>query len=319
MTVSLPKNWIENQRLKQGDPLEIDFLPDGSLSISRIRDEKEEPARKVITVNPGETGAHVMRKLIASYLAGFDIIEVQARERLDLSIKKEVKEFTRLVIGPEVIEENATSLVLHDLSDPAELPQRKCVRRMHLLVKSMHLDAMISFETSDEDLAMDVIDRDIDVDRLYLMVVKQYNMILKDRKLADKLGVNVFEGVNLMLVARLLERIGDHAEKIARMSIGRSKDERDRDLILALKDLSGRAVKLLDSAVDSMFRKDISLANSTIDMGEDLVRDCEIIGPKIEEYVHGVVESTVLDSVLRTAMYAIDIAETAINMAITSE
>jgi len=319
MTVSLPKSWIESQGLKRGDPLEIDFLPDGSLSISRIRNEKEEPARKVIKVNPGETGTHVMRKLIASYLAGFNIIEVRAGKRLELGIKKEVKEFTRLVIGPEVIEENTTSLVLHDLSDPAELPQRKCVRRMHLLVRSMHLDAMTSFETSDEDLAKDVIDRDMDVDRLYLMVAKQYNMILKDRRLADKLGINVFDGMNLMLAARMLERIGDHAEKIARITMGRSKDERDRDLILALKGLSGRAVKLLDSAVDSIFRKDISLANSIIDMGEDLVQDCEALGPKVEGYVHGVVENTVLDSVLRTAMYAIDIAETAINMAITSD
>jgi len=319
MTVSLPKRWVEERGLRQGDPLEMEILKDGSLSLNNVGGERDEPMKKIVEVSGGEIGSHIIRKLIAAYLAGFDIIEVRSKERLDLSIKKEVKEFSRLAIGPEVIDETANTLVLHDLSDPAELPQRKCVRRMHLLASSMHRDAMIAFETGDEELARDVIDRDLDVDRLYLMVVKQYNLILKDRKISEKIGVDVFDGMNLMLAARLIERIGDHAEKIAKMSIGRSKEERDKKLLPFLKDLSERSIFLLDKAVESLFKKDVFEANAVIDTGEELVRDCEKLKPSIESTVCGVVENTVLDSVLRSSMYAIDIAETAINMAMNSK
>lgn len=319
MTVSLPKRWVEEQGLRQGDPVEIDVLRDGSLSLSSVIGEKDEPVRKVVDVGKDELGPHLMRKLIAAYLAGYDIIEVRSPQRLDYELKREVKEFSRLVIGPEVIDETSNSLVLHDLSDPAELPQRKCVRRMHLLVNSMHKDAITAFEEHDDGLARDVIDRDLDVDRLYLMVVKQYNLILKDRRISEKIGVGIFEGMNLMLAARLIERIGDHAEKIARTSLIRH-DEGDDRMRKKLRGLSKRAIDILDKAVESLFKRNINEANLVIDDGSKLVDDCERLRPGGDiKGCASLDENTVLDSILRTAMYSIDIAETAINLTMNKD
>ena len=319
MTVSLPKRWVEQQGLRRGDPLEVEMLRDGSISLSSVLNERDERRKKTVYVNKDEMGSHLMRKLIAAYLAGYDIIEVRSQERLDFELKREVKEFSKLVIGPEVIDETSNSLVLHDLSDPAELPQRKCVRRMHLLVNSMHKDAITSFNEKDQDLAKDVIDRDLDVDRLYLMVVKQYNLILKDRKISEKIGVDVFEGMNLMLVARLIERIGDHAEKIARTSL-LHREKGSRAIVKELQELSDRAIKILDESVDALFKLDIHEANLVIDEGGQLVEDCEKLKPGGEiKGCAGMHENTVLDSILRTAMYSIDIAETAINLTMNSD
>jgi phosphate uptake regulator len=319
MTVSLPKRWVEEQGLKQGDPLEVNVLRDGSLSLNSVIGERDEQARKIVNVDKNEVGQHLMRKLIAAYLAGYDIIEVRSTTRLDYELKREVKEFSRLVIGPEVIEETSNSIVLLDLSDPAELPQRKCVRRMHLLVNSMHKDAIMAFEENDDSLAKDVIDRDLDVDRLYLMVVKQYNLILKDRRISEKIGVDVFEGMNLMLAARLIERIGDHAEKIAHTSLI-PHDEGDDNILKRLRGLSERAVKILDNAVESLFKRDIDEANLVIDEGSKLVEDCERLKPGGDIKVcTSLNENTVLDSILRTVMYSIDIAETAINLTMNKD
>ncbi|NYT11483.1 MAG: phosphate uptake regulator PhoU [Methanomassiliicoccales archaeon] len=319
MTVSLPKRWVQEQGLKQGDPLEVNVLRDGSLSLNSVIGERDEQVRKIVNVDKDEVGQHLMRKLIAAYLAGYDIIEVRSTARLDYELKREIKEFSRLVIGPEVIEETSNSIVLLDLSDPAELPQRKCVRRMHLLVNSMHRDAITAFEENDDSLARDVIDRDLDVDRLYLMVVKQYNLILKDRRISEKIGVDVFEGMNLMLAARLIERIGDHAEKIARTSL-MPHDEGDDKMRKNLRGLSERAVKILDNAVESLFKRDIDEANLVIDEGSKLVEDCELLKPGGDiKGCTSLNENTILDSILRTAMYSIDIAETAINLTINKD
>jgi len=319
MTVSLPKSWVEQNGLRQGDPLEVDLMRDGTLSLSSVLGERDEPNKKTVHVDRDEMGSHLMRKLIAAYLAGYDIIEVRAQDRLDFELKREVKEFSRLVIGPEVIDETSNSLVLHDLSDPGELPQRKCVRRMHLLVSSMHKDAITAFEENDEGLARDVIDRDLDVDRLYLMVVKQYNLILKDRRISEKIGVDVFEGVNLMLAARLIERIGDHAEKIARTSLLHG-GKGNKSLMKYLKLLSDRAIDTLNKSVESLFKRDIHEANLVIDEGAKLVEDCESLRPGGDSRgCSSLYENTVLDSVLRTAMYSIDIAETAINVTMNAD
>ena len=219
MTISLPKDWIKSNSIKPGDSLAIRVMADGTISIDPKMDRAKTESRKVIWVEADESKEHLTRKLIGAYLAGYNIIEVRSKDRLDLELKHAVKEISRMVIGPEVIEETSNTIVMHDLSDPVELPQEKCVRRMHLIVGSMHKDAIMALRESDSALAKDVIDRDADVDRLYWMAVKQYNMILKDRKLSEKIGVDIFEGMNLMLVARGIERIGDHAEKIANNTI----------------------------------------------------------------------------------------------------
>jgi phosphate uptake regulator len=315
MTVSLPKDWIEANSIKPGTPVVVRALPDGTICIDPKMQQDKEENRKIIMVDENETKEHLTRKLIGAYLAGYNIIEVRSKGRLDLELKHAVKEISRLVIGPEVIEETSNTLVLHDLSDPVELPQEKCVRRMHLIVDSMHKDAIVSLKEGDEALAQDVIDRDADVDRLYWMAVKQYNLILKDRRLSERIGVDIFEGMSLMLVARGIERIGDHAEKIANNSLTLAKSGNKINDLKEIGELSEWAVEILDMAMQAFFRKDIASANDIIDRGDDLVLKCQNLGgnARTPANVSTVVRTSVLDSITRTTMYAMDIAEVAIN------
>jgi phosphate uptake regulator len=321
MTVSLPKDWIVSNSIKPGDPVAVRVLPDGTISIDpKMRTEREE-SRKMIMTDEDESREHLTRKLIGAYLAGFNIIEVRSKTRLDLDLKHAVKEMSRLVIGPEVIEETSNTITLHDLSDPVELPQEKCVRRMQLLVGSMHKDAILALKDGDEALAKDVIDRDQDVDRLYWMAVKQYNMILKDRKLGEKIGVDIYEGLSLMLVARGVERIGDHAEKIANnviIAVQAGTKLGDLDDIWKL---SESAINVLDKAMEAFYLKDIRAANRIIDVGDELVQKCQDLnyGSRMPNSMAAIARTSVLDSITRTIMYAMDIAEVAINAAMRME
>jgi phosphate uptake regulator len=242
-------------------------------------------------------------------------LEIRSKDRLDHDIKHTIKEFARLVIGPEVIEETANSVVLHDLSDPVELPQEKCVRRMHLIAHSMHSDAMVAFVEGDVDLARDIIERDADVDRLYWMAVKQYNLIIKDRKLAEKIGIDIYEGMNLVLVARIIERIGDHAEKIAKNAEAAAELGEHIQEIDLMRSFSKESLGVLEKAIEAYFLKNIKNANTVIDKGEDLVGRCEMLSARLRSQHEpaAVVSTSVLDSIIRTTMYAMDVAEIAIN------
>jgi phosphate uptake regulator len=315
MTVSLPKDWINSQGLKAGDSVSIQVMPDGTVSVDPRSDRKKEPAKRMIRIDKEESEEHLTRKLIGAYLAGFNIIEVRSKDRMDHAIKHAIKDFARLVIGPEVIEETSNSIVMHDLSDPVELPQEKCVRRMHLIVSSMHKDAMEALRDRDVEMAHDIVDRDADVDRLYWMAVKQYNLIIKDRKLGERIGVDVYEGMNLMLVARGIERIGDHAEKIAKNAIVAAEAKvkmEDLDSILAL---SHRSMEVLDRSIEAFFLKDIGSANAAIDAGNVLVASLEKLSTEIRMPSNktAVVATNVIDSIIRTTMYSMDISEIAIN------
>ena len=152
---------------------------------------------------------------------------------------------------------------------------------MHLIVNSMHKDAMEAFKDGDLDMAHDIIDRDADVDRLYWMAVKQYNLIIKDRKLGERIGVDIYEGMNLMLVARGIERIGDHAEKIAKNVIIANETNVKMDGLGSILDLSSKALDVLDRSIDAFFLKDINSANAAIDAGNVLVQSLEKLSTQI--------------------------------------
>jgi phosphate uptake regulator len=317
MTVSLPKYWVDQQGLKAGDPVSMVPMPDGTISIDPRSDRKRETARRVIWIEPDVPKEHVTRMIIGAYLAGFNIIEIRSKVRMDAETKHAIKDLSKLIIGPEVIEETASSIVMHDLSDPVELPQEKCVRRMHLIISSMHKDVMEAINPVDIDMAHDVVERDADVDRLYWMAVKQYNLIMSDRRLSEKIGVDIFSGMNLMLVARCIERIGDHAEKIAKNVIMAKGQGIKIEKIEDLRKISASALNVLDRSIDSFFLKNIKNANAAIDMGEEVVRKCEELSAeaRAKHTPSAIVYTSIMDSVVRLTGYAIDISEIAINSA----
>jgi phosphate uptake regulator len=321
LTVSLPKSWVDQQNLKPGDPVSMVVLPDGTISVDPKTDRKRETQRCQIWLDPNETAEHLTRKLIGAYLAGFNIIEVRSKERLDHEMKHAIKDFSRLVIGPEVIEETSNSIVMHDLSDPVELPQEKCVRRMHLIVNSMHNDVMEAMKPLDVEMAHDIIERDGDVDRLYWMAVKQYNLILKDRKLSEKIGVDIFEGMNLVIIARGVERIGDHAEKIAKNVLLASERGLEFDKVDEMRKLSSSGLAVLEKAIESHLLKNIKTANAAIDTGNEVVARIERLSADVRSKHNeaAVIYSSILDSIIRVTMYAMDIAEIAINGAMRME
>src|SRR2546428_6071531 len=152
-------------------------------------------------------------KLIGAYIGGFSFIEMRCPSEMAPFVRKVAWEFSHMVIGPEVIEESRNAVIIQDLSDTAELSAEKCLRRMHLIVRAMHEDALEALRTHDEALARDVAQRDQDVDRLYWMVAKQYNVAHTTGGTANGAKSELH---NYRLIAKLLERIGDHAERIAR-------------------------------------------------------------------------------------------------------
>lgn len=321
MTVSLPKSWVNDNSIKAGDPVMVKVMPDGTVTIDPRMNQEKAESRKVIWVDSDESKEHLTRKLIGAYLAGYNVIEIRSKERLEYDLKHAIKELSRMVIGPEVIEETSNTVVLHDLSDPVELPQEKCVRRMHLIVNSMHKDAVLALNEADEALARDVIERDSDVDRLYWMAVKQYNLIMKDRKLSEKIGVDIYGGMTLLLVARGMERIGDHAEKIARNVINAIQAKAKFGDMAEISDLSSRSLSVLERSMESFFKMDIGSANLIIDEAEKLVQECQNLSSTIRlpSNVSAVTTTSVLDSIVRTTMYAMDIAEIAINAAMRQD
>ena len=134
--------------------------------------------------------------------------------RLIMGIYKVVSDLERIGDEAENIAERSILL--------AKEPPLKPYLNLTLMsehVKMMVEDAVISFFQRDVDLAKKVIERDDIVDELYHQLERELiTYVLEDAR-------NIRKAINLSFIARHLERMADHAENIAEMSIYWSEGE----------------------------------------------------------------------------------------------
>jgi len=315
--VSLPKRWVLDAGLKAGDTVFLETEGDGAVSV-RPRPADKVPMRRRLFEEKGEERRdHLLRKLIGAYIGGFSFIEIRFPSEMAPFVRRVAREFSHMVIGPEVIEESRNAVIIQDLSDTAELSAEKCLRRMHLIVRAMHEDALEALRTHDEALARDVAQRDQDVDRLYWMVAKQYN-VAHTAGAPPPNAASKIELHNSRLIAKLLERIGDHAERIARTYPTFAEGRLEPKLIKEMDAARESAMAILDKAFTALLTADVDAANEAVD---DLARHQKLIDGlshhvatrKGEELL---ALAAIVDSLGRTANYATDIAEIAIDHAV---
>jgi len=247
----------------------------------------------------------LIRELIGVYMAGYSKIELKAKGNIKSELRRAIMDFTRMVIGPEVIEESDNRVILKDLIDPSEFSQKKGLRRMYLIVKNMHRDAITAFEENDKDLARDIVQRDKDVDRLFWMITKHYNMLLSNPRLIETLDITGERSLSYMLVSRAMERIGDHAVRIAENVIN-LEDGFNGPLKEEIFEESEMAMTILEKSAEAFFREDLEELNQAIENRDELLeKNDQLMNQIKQEKKENVTPlSYIIESISRTGSYA---------------
>jgi len=315
--VSLPKHWVTASKLKEGDTVSMTIDSGGTLTLDPSFGTKKPSSRVEVLVGDDENELHFLRRLIGLYISGHDEIVIRGRARIPPEIRKIVGDFTRKVIGSEIVEESSTSVTIQDVADHSHLDMRKILRRMHLMSRSMHADAMEALKNCDRTLAENVLARDDEVDRLYWFISKQQSMILRDPAVARKMGIGISEASFYLSAAKALERIADHAARIAHSASALSSESLNEKLVKGMETYSSTVLSVLDRSVESMLKEDMLTANEVADESEQLRKDGEKLIEQIMNHrvKFAVPFSRVVESLERTALYSVDIAEIAINLA----
>lgn len=313
--VTLPKDWAEAQQIKKNDPLGLIAQPDGTLLVTRDITEGQFQREKMFDVSTIHDPTFLFRMLIGSYIAGYTTITITSKARLPAPVRMAVRDFTQMAIGPEVVEETDTSIILRDLLNPAEMPFENTIKRMFVIVKNMHIDAMTAFESRNRSLGDSVIARDNDVDRLQWLIARQTNIVLKNAHLARKMGVATNKVVNIYVISRIIERIGDHAVRIAENVIKIADTHIENEILGEIQKVSTLAMAIFDKSIASFFTMDLKAANKNIDQVEKLEETCENINRLImrEDPAHAIWLRSIVESVKRSGEYAGDVSESIIN------
>ncbi|HET8685830.1 MAG TPA: phosphate uptake regulator PhoU, partial [Methanosarcina sp.] len=243
--------------IETGMRVSIQAQPDGKLLIDPILEE-----RVIKTKRIDVTGCEVKeleRDIIAAYLHGYDRIQLSS-ERLLAEHKQTIRRVCYKLIGPEITEESSNCVVIQDLLNPNELPIKKGVQRMFLIAGSMQKDAVRAFKTIDYDLALDVSQRDDEVDRLYLLISKQFRSILCGGRMPNSAETNIEKYHEFRMAASSLERIADHAQKIANVA-SKLQQPVSYKVMEEIEKLNKAYIELVKQSVEALFDANTSLAN----------------------------------------------------------
>jgi Phosphate uptake regulator len=316
LIVSLPKTWANKVNLKGGDQVSLVQQSDGSLCV-RTRNVTEANLSKSIFIE-GKDGDILVRELIGAYIAGYNSIELRA-EKILARQRDTVRNTVNMLIGPEIIEETSDKIMLQDVLNPAELSVRKSIKRMFMITSSMQENAITALREKDFDLAKDVQARDSEVDKLFLLVSKQFRMVMRDISLADRFDMSMEEHLDLRLCASPLERIGDHAAKMSAMVEQIGYKPVPEKIIDDIAEMNRLSMKIVSDAIDALFKKNLDMAHATFAMKREATEKLQ----KIDESLLGMNSEVsmplgiILDSIDRTCDYGCNIAEIAINSAVS--
>jgi phosphate uptake regulator len=319
--ISLPIEWIRARNISKNDPLGIQQQADGSLLI--LPHPSPEPASREseLRVDDIANPTFLFRCMVGSYIAGHTSIRVVSSTTLPPALRAAARDFTRMTIGQQIVEETESVIVIRDLLNPTEMPFDSSIRRMYLLVKTMYKDALLSLKNHQGALAADVISRDTEVDRLQWLISRQYHLLLQDPALSGKMHTSLKQALNYYVVARILERIGDHGVRIATHIPVLLAHPADRSLSDTLEQATDLAMAILDASLRSLFSGSLSDANRTIDSVEELERITDGIAAvalrKKGELALSI--GYVAESIRRAGEYGADISETIINQLIDEE
>ncbi|MFB6201262.1 MAG: PhoU domain-containing protein [Halorhabdus sp.] len=315
-TVSLPKDWATDNDVSAGSIVE--FHTEEDFLLLSPRDETER-ARGALDISGLTEEPELTRAVMTMYVSGFDIIELQA-VRITAAQRRVIRNATQGLVGLEVIEETGEQVVLQDLLDSSELSVHNAITRMRLVSLTMSADAVEALVEDDDDLAADVMERDDDVDRLWYMVSRVFRTVLRDPTTATEIGFPRETVFDYQSAARQLERIADHATKMAGIAneVGDIPDEEAQ----SIRELTEIAVSVPETAMDALLAEDpdeaVELANdarSRIPEIDQKSRDVDNLIREFDDPQRAQRLGLVVDSLTRTADYGANIAESALQKA----
>lgn len=323
LIVSLPKEWVKNVKLKPGDYVVIIPQPDNSLKITLAKEDRK-TLEATIRISENMSPSAAVREFVARYLLGYNVIKVVFSEGTRYQ-RDAIRDYmSRSMIGVEIVEESQNSMVVQCLAGFSELPLKTALRRMSNTTYYMVVDVVDSLKESNMENLQDIIKRDDDVDKFYLYIVRQMNLVASGIILPQHVGLkNVRESIGYVMVAKAIERIADHATQIAQTQIKLLNEgvRIDEEIRKAVYDLGSNVLELYVSTIKAIFKQDTITAHDVADKSTEIRKLENEILKLILSTGDDVIRKTlalriILESFKRIAFYSADISELVISLSI---
>jgi phosphate uptake regulator len=304
-TVSLPKDWAGEQDIEPGSRVNLYSQGDQLVMTQSNSGPSAECYMTSITAGDREPTT-VAHSVASAYIAGCDEVRVEGLDTPEQ--RRAVVRTIRGFIGLEVMSEERDNMIARTMLDAGTLSAEQTLAQIERTALEMHEEAMGAVVEADGEVGRGIARQDDDVDRLFALISRGFQQSLVDPAvtMGNQGELTPFE---YYMAARQLERIADHAEKIATIA-GRLDAIPPGSTADELLDLGERAREIVERSLSGLLDPR-STGGSVVADAESLLDEIESTDQELyrQGLDDGYLLGLVLDSVERTVEYGINIAE----------
>jgi len=298
--ISLPKKWLEKHKLDKGDRFAIMEMENGLFVTPKYNEMRELTANLKIS-------KYIAREITARYTYGYKniIISGPISSHYRMIISQTLSE----LMGYDIVEETEDHIVITDLLNPSQLDITKTLKRMFFLASLMHKDSITAFLNQDKKLAEDIIKRDSEVNKLFFLTVRQIRTALQDTTMAESIGVNYLQSIDLRVVSKCIEVIGDYAVFIAKAIL--VLERCDTPLMKRMADFGTKTLEFSKIAMDSFLYADKEKSAELLNRKNEFYITKRALDEDILKCKNAIIMRNILESIRGIGDKAFEIASLA--------
>jgi phosphate uptake regulator len=268
LIVSLPKDWVEEVSLKQGDIVSFRRESDGGITVYPGLTKERENHRYVIDADLCDGTNLLTRIITANYLTGHDTIQIVSKKELSSRHLEEVRAVSRRLTGLGIVEQTLKSVTLQSFVDPTKFPIYGLMRRLQIILSSMLEQAVKSVVEGRMAMAEEVLHMEEEADRIYWMIIRQLLLAVLDRRVAKEVGIEgPMHVVGNRVIAKSLEQMADSAAHVALEAQKLKGDAKSIEpkITKGLLELSDKVRSLIEDSFNALMKGDLKKSNECID------------------------------------------------------
>ncbi len=320
-TLSLPKSWVEQNSLSSSSGVVIDWRPSGALRLTPASAVESRRTRiTVLAEDIPEDG--LFDHLVGAYLSGATTIDIRTKSTFDRKLRRVVRRLLKSTRGFEISQESETRIELVSLLSASELPLRASINRMYQQLTSLMRDIHEVLTGSDKDLIDDHEEREEEIDAMRLLIERQVAALLDSYQVAEALALSRREAVEYANLSRTLERMADHADRIATLILSTARmPELDKDEP-PLKQIPQwmESLRALMINIRENDAEQIAVARATLHHAQSQLESFEDgLWNEHGDAVTLLFKFRLSESVRRLCAYALDFGEVLLNLMIHSQ
>ena len=215
------------------------------------------------------------------------------------------------LVGFEIIDESVSKVIARNIFDVRKFPLSATIQKIFLIAEAMITDALRVTLKKDQQLAHDITERDLEIDKLLLILRRQFNTILQDKVSEEELDSDRINLGYFQNIAVQLERIADHGVKIAAARNLAIQQQSKLSDSIAHQEIFKTLCRILNESATMVQRVDKQHAHQVLDANSELEESLQHIRSKTKRPSPS--EIIVVDSLDRSRGYLMNIAELTID------